>query len=38
MIAVLQGLAETDAIKDEVVAEAIARYDIDPDKVDPRLT
>jgi pyruvate dehydrogenase E1 component len=38
VIAVLQGLAETDAIKDEVVAEAIARYDIDPDKVDPRLT
>ena len=38
VVAVLQGLAGTDAIKDEVVHEAIARYDIDPDKVDPRLT
>jgi pyruvate dehydrogenase E1 component len=38
VIAVLQGLADTDAIKREVVSEAIARYDIDPDKVDPRLT
>jgi pyruvate dehydrogenase E1 component len=38
VIAVLQGLADTDAIKGEVVSEAIARYDIDPDKVDPRLT
>jgi pyruvate dehydrogenase E1 component len=38
VIAVLQGLADADAIKGEVVAEAIARYDIDPDKVDPRLT
>ena len=38
VVAVLQGLAGTDAIKDEVVHDAIARYDIDPDKTDPRLT
>jgi hypothetical protein len=35
---VLQGLAQTEAIKSEVVAEAIARFDIDPDRQDPRLS
>jgi pyruvate dehydrogenase E1 component len=38
VVAVLQGLAETEAIKSEVVAEAIARFDIDPDRADPRLS
>ena len=38
VVAVLQGLAETEAIKAEVVAEAIARFDIDPDRQDPRLS
>jgi pyruvate dehydrogenase E1 component len=37
VVAVLQGLAQTDAIKSEVVQEAIARFDIDPDRQDPRL-
>ena len=37
MIAVLHGLAQTEAIKDEVVQEAIARFDIDADRDDPRL-
>ena len=37
VVAVLQGLAQTDAIKDEIVHEAIVRYDIDPEKLDPRL-
>ena len=37
VVAVLYGLAQTGAIKDEVVDEAIARYDINRDKVDPRL-
>ena len=32
VIAVLHGLAQTEAIKDEVVHEAIARYDLDPDR------
>jgi len=35
---VLQGLAQTEAIKAEVVQEAIARFDIDPDRGDPRLS
>jgi pyruvate dehydrogenase E1 component len=38
VVAVLQGLAETEAIKSEVVAEAIARFDVDPDRADPRLS
>ncbi len=38
VIAVLHGLAQTEAVKSEVVEEAIARFDVDPDKVDPRLT
>jgi pyruvate dehydrogenase E1 component len=38
VIAVLQGLAQTEAIKAEVVAEAISRFDIDPNRLDPRLT
>jgi len=37
VIAVLQGLAQTEAIKAEVVQEAIARFDIDTDREDPRL-
>ncbi len=37
VIAVLQSLADTEAIKGEVVQEAIARFDIDPDREDPRL-
>src|SRR5215218_7292968 len=38
VVAVLQGLAQTEAIKAEVVAEAIARFDIDADREDPRLS
>jgi pyruvate dehydrogenase E1 component len=38
VVAVLHGLAETEALKSEVVEEAIARFDIDPDTPDPRLT
>jgi pyruvate dehydrogenase E1 component len=38
VVAVLHGLAETEAVKAEVVQEAIARFDIDPDREDPRLT
>jgi pyruvate dehydrogenase E1 component len=38
VLAVLQGLAQTEAIKSEVVAEAIARFDVDPDRIDPRLS
>jgi pyruvate dehydrogenase E1 component len=38
VVAVLHGLAETEAIKAEVVQEAIARFDIDPDRQDPRLS
>jgi pyruvate dehydrogenase E1 component len=37
VVAVLHGLAQTDAIKAEVVEEAIARFDIDADREDPRL-
>ena len=37
VVAVLHGLAQTDAIKAEVVQEAIARFDIDADREDPRL-
>jgi pyruvate dehydrogenase E1 component len=38
VVAVLQGLAQTEAIKAEVVAEAITRFDIDADREDPRLS
>ena len=38
VIAVLHGLAQTEAIKAEVVQEAIARFDIDADREDPRLS
>ncbi|MFI5045972.1 MAG: pyruvate dehydrogenase (acetyl-transferring), homodimeric type [Acidimicrobiia bacterium] len=38
VIAVLAGLADAGAIKDEVVQEAITRYDVDPDAPDPRVT
>ncbi len=38
MVAVLHGLAQTEAIKAEVVQEAIARFDVDTDAPDPRLT
>jgi pyruvate dehydrogenase E1 component len=38
VIAVLHGLAQTEAIKAEVVQEAIARFDIDADRPDPRLS
>jgi pyruvate dehydrogenase E1 component len=38
VVAVLHGLAQTEAIKSEVVQEAIARFDIDADRVDPRLS
>jgi pyruvate dehydrogenase E1 component len=38
VIAVLQGLAQTEAVKAEVVQEAITRFDIDPDRSDPRLS
>jgi pyruvate dehydrogenase E1 component len=37
VVATLHGLVQTDAVKDELVHEAIARYDINPDKIDPRL-
>ncbi|MDQ1433087.1 MAG: pyruvate dehydrogenase component, partial [Actinomycetota bacterium] len=37
VVAVLHGLAQTEAIKAEVVEEAIARFDIDADREDPRL-
>jgi pyruvate dehydrogenase E1 component len=38
VVAVLFELAESGALKHEVVHEAIARYDLDPDKLDPRLS
>jgi pyruvate dehydrogenase E1 component len=37
VISVLHELALTDAIKGEVVEEAIARFDVDPERPDPRL-
>src|SRR5262249_43102862 len=37
VVATLHALAQTEAIKDEVVVEAIARFDIDADKADPRV-
>src|SRR5438105_269241 len=36
VVAVLQALAATGDVKPEAVADAIARYDIDPEAVDPR--
>jgi pyruvate dehydrogenase E1 component len=38
VVAVLQGLAQTEAIKSEVVAEALTRFDVDVDRGDPRLS
>jgi pyruvate dehydrogenase E1 component len=38
VIAVLDALARTGDVKDEVVAEAIRRYDLDPERPDPRMT
>jgi pyruvate dehydrogenase E1 component len=35
-VAVLQGLAQTGDVKGEAVAEAIRRYEIDPEGLDPR--
>jgi pyruvate dehydrogenase E1 component len=37
VVAVLQALAATGDVKPEAVADAIARYDIDADAIDPRL-
>ena len=37
VVAVLHQLALTEAVKAEVVQEAIARFDIDADREDPRL-
>jgi pyruvate dehydrogenase E1 component len=36
VVAVLEGLARTGDVKAEAVAEAIRRYDLDPDRADPR--
>ncbi len=36
VVAVLDGLARNGELKHEIVAEAIRRYDIDPDRPDPR--
>jgi pyruvate dehydrogenase E1 component len=38
VVAVLHDLAQTGAIKAEVVQEAISRFDIDTDRPDPRTT
>jgi pyruvate dehydrogenase E1 component len=38
VVAVLDGLAQTGDVKAETVAEAIARYEIEPDAPSPRLT
>ena len=38
VVAVLHGLARQGDIKGEQVAEAIRRYDLDPDRPDPRTT
>jgi pyruvate dehydrogenase E1 component len=37
VVAVLQALAATGDVKPEAVADAIARYDIDAEAVDPRI-
>jgi len=36
-VAVLDGLNRTGDVKDEAVAEAIRRYDLDPERPDPRM-
>jgi pyruvate dehydrogenase E1 component len=36
VVAALSGLAQLGDVKGEAVAEAIRRYDIDPDTIDPR--
>jgi pyruvate dehydrogenase E1 component len=36
VVAVLDGLAQTGDVKGEAVADAIRRYEIDPDAIDPR--
>ena len=36
VVAVLSGLAQLGDVKGETVAEAIRRYELDPDTVDPR--
>jgi pyruvate dehydrogenase E1 component len=38
VIAVLDGLSRTGDVKGEIVAEAIRRYDLDPERPDPRTT
>jgi pyruvate dehydrogenase E1 component len=38
VVATLDGLARTGAIKTDVVADAIRRFDLDPDRPDPRTT
>jgi pyruvate dehydrogenase E1 component len=38
VVAVLEGLARTGDVKAEAVADAIRRYEIDPDRPDPRRT
>jgi pyruvate dehydrogenase E1 component len=38
VVAVLEALARQGDLKGEQVAEAIRRYDIDPDRADPRVT
>lgn len=38
VVAVLEALARQGEIKRERVAEAISRYDLDPDRPDPRVT
>jgi pyruvate dehydrogenase E1 component len=37
VVATLSALANQGGVKPEVVADAIARYDIDPDAIDPFL-
>ena len=37
MVAVLHTLAELGDLKEEVVLDAVRRYGIDPDALDPRL-
>ncbi|HEY6319832.1 MAG TPA: hypothetical protein VI462_18325, partial [Acidimicrobiia bacterium] len=38
VVAVLEALARQGDLKGEQVAEAIRRYDLDPDRPDPRTT